>query len=84
MGMLLIGIYNIPFIFLFKKYIYPDYCYAILYYLLIGVFGMVAYHWRENYVAVLQKKKEKKMNLQPIIAKRNELEERVKALIPVA
>lgn len=84
MGMLLIGIYNIPFIFIFKKYIYPDYCYAILYYLLIGVFGMVAYHWRENYVAVLQKKKEKKMNLQPIIAKRNELEERVKALIPVA
>jgi hypothetical protein len=83
-GKITMGLFNIPFIFLFYKFIYPSYILAFLYYVSIGLFGLSAYMWFRNYKSYKIKCKMKKMNLNKIWNKRLELYSKIKKLIPIA
>jgi hypothetical protein len=84
LGMILFGVLNIPYIFLFHAYIYPDYWLATLYYLLIGLFGLAAYEWMLAFTAFREKGMVKKADVSKIIAKRRALNQLIKERIPVA
>lgn len=45
MGMIAMGLFNIPAIFLFHAFVYPSWLLAFAYYWSIGLFGWAAYTW---------------------------------------
>jgi hypothetical protein len=82
MGKIILGLLNIPFIFLFAKFIYPSYWLGFGYYACVGLFGISMYAWFKSYKAIQINKKLEKQDLSKIISKRTELLERIKRLIP--
>lgn len=84
LGTIIIGLVNIPFIFVFYHVIYESYWLGFVYYALIGVFGTIAYKWFENYTFYKVKTKMKQLDHSKMWSKRTELVERINALIPVA
>jgi hypothetical protein len=84
LGMISMGLLNIPFIFLFEAYIYPSYWLGGLYYALIGIFGLAAYMWWINLVRYREKGIVSALDLSKIILKRDDLIQKIKASIPVA
>lgn len=84
LGMIGLGLINIPVIFLFKTFIYPSYWIGFVYYLAIGLFGLAAYMWFVNFKRFKEKGIVSKADLSKFIAKRNELIEKIKNEIPVA
>jgi hypothetical protein len=78
------GLINIPIIFIFYHFIYPNYWIAFGYYLLIGVFGLSAYLWWKNYIQFIEKGFVSKLNLSNTLLKRKELIAKIHAEIPVA
>jgi hypothetical protein len=84
LGMIAMGLLNIPFIFLFEAYIYPSYLLGTLYYALIGLFGLAAYMWWTNLVRFREKGIVSRMDLSKMILKRESLIQKIKATIPVA
>jgi hypothetical protein len=83
-GMIAMGIVNIPVIFVFTNYIYPSYLLAFLYYSLIGLFGLAAYYWWRNFTVFKEKGVVQRMDLSGVIAKRKALLEQIHREIPVA
>ena len=84
LGMIAMGVLNIPIIFLFKAYVYPSYALAILYYFLIGFFGLAAYMWWINLNRFMEKRTVKAFDLSDMIDSRKNLLQKIKASIPVA
>lgn len=84
LGMIGLGLINIPAIFLFEAYVYPSYWLGFLYYSLIGLFGLAAYMWFINFKRFKEKGIVAKADLSKFIAKRNELLEKIKTEVPVA
>ncbi|MDG1333070.1 MAG: 1-acyl-sn-glycerol-3-phosphate acyltransferase [Crocinitomicaceae bacterium] len=81
-GKVAMGFLNIPFIFLFHAYIYPSWWLAILYYFMIGIFGLCAYVWMLNFKDFKVKGVVAKMDTSKLAKKRSELVEKLKAAIP--
>ena len=84
LGLIIMGLINIPIIFIFYHFIYPNYWIAFGYYLLIGVFGLSAYLWWKNYIQFKEKGTVSKLNLSNTLVKRKELIAKIHAEIPVA
>jgi len=84
LGMVVIGIINIPAIFLFYHFIYPSYWLGFIYYGAIGLFGLAAYMWYRNFVRFKEKGIVKKANLSKIVEMRTQLLVKIKELVPVA
>jgi hypothetical protein len=84
MGKIVLGLFSIPFIFLFHNYIYPDYYVSILYYLAIPYFGLVAYKYVMSYKVAKEKLRMSKLDMETLIESRKKLIDRVKNVIPVA
>lgn len=84
LGMVIIGIINIPVIFLFYHLIYPSYWLGFVYYGAIGLFGLAAYMWFRNFVRFKEKGIVKKANLSKIVEMRTQLLVKIKELVPVA
>ncbi len=84
LGMISMGLLNIPFIFLFKAYIYPSYWFGLLYYTMIGLFGLAAYMWWINFTRFREKGVVSRTDLTKMIQKRSDLLLKVKSTIPVA
>ena len=84
LGMIFMGLINIPFIFLFYHFVFPSYWLGFLYYALIGVLGLAAYMWWINFVRFKEKGVIGKMDLSKIVSKRNELLDKIDVQIPVA
>lgn len=84
LGQVVMGLINIPFIFLFYWLVYPSYWLGFLYYFLIGLFGLAAYMWMRNFKSYKTKKEMKKMDVSKFWKRRNELLKRIEAEIPVA
>ncbi len=84
MAKILMGLINIPVIFLFYKFVYPSYWLAFAYYVCIGLFGLAAYMWFRNLKSFKIKGAMKKVDIAKFWAKRAELAEKIKQLIPVA
>ena len=84
LGQIIMGLINIPFIFLFYWLVYPSYWLGFLYYFLIGLFGLAAYMWMRNFKSYKTKGEMKKMDISKFWKRRNELLKRIEAEIPVA
>jgi hypothetical protein len=84
LGMISMGLLNIPFIFLFEAYVYPNFWMGFLYYSFIGLFGLAAYMWWRNYVRFREKGIVVKMDLTAVLQKRSELIKKIHQQIPVA
>lgn len=78
------GLLNIPFIFLFYKFVYPSYWLAFAYYCCIGLFGLAAYMWYRNFKSFKVKGAMKKIDTTKFWNKRMELKNRILELISVA
>jgi len=84
LGMISMGILNIPFIFIFKAYVCPSYLLGMLYYFSIGIFGLSTYMWRRNYVRFREKGLVAKTDLTKLLLKRSDLIEKIHLQVPVA
>lgn len=82
LGKLVIAILNIPTLFLFYYLIYPSVWLSILYFLLIGLFGLAAYVWMINIKSYKIKSILEKQNLDKIIEKRKNLVSQINNIIP--
>jgi 1-acyl-sn-glycerol-3-phosphate acyltransferase len=84
MGMIAIGLLNIPVIFVIYAFVYPSYLIAIGYYLLIGFFGLAAYMWFRHLKRFQQKDIAQQKDLTDWVARRAALIKEVQTEIPVA
>ncbi len=84
LGMISIGLLNLPVIFAFHAFIYPSYLLGILYYHLIGLFGLAAYMWFRHLKRYKEKGRVKQMDLQTRVQQRSELLTEIHNQIPVA
>ena len=84
LGMISIGILNIPVIFLFYAFVYPSYLLAFAYYLSIGLFGLAAYMWFRNLKRRKEKGRAQQNDLETWVQKRAALLSEIHAQIPVA
>lgn len=84
LGMIIIGLVNIPVIFIFYHFVYPSYWLGFAYYAGIGIYGISAYIWVRQLKVFKIKGQMKKVSLDKFWKKRSELLERIKDLIPVA
>lgn len=84
LGMVVMGLINIPVIFLFYHLIFPSYWLGFVYYSLIGLFGLSAYTWMKNYIQFKEKGIVSKTDLSGILAKRKDLIDEIQQLIPEA
>ncbi len=82
LGQIIMGFLNIPAIFLFHAYVYPSWGLAILYYFLIGIFGLCAYVWMLNFKDFKAKGIIMKMDTSKFEAKRAKLVEKLKEVVP--
>lgn len=83
LGQISMGFLNIPFIFLFHAYIYPNWWLALLYYAMIGIFGLCAYVWVLNFKDFKAKGIVAKMDTSKFAEKREKLVEKLKEVLPV-
>ncbi|MFK7786033.1 MAG: 1-acyl-sn-glycerol-3-phosphate acyltransferase [Crocinitomicaceae bacterium] len=81
-GMIAMGLVNIPVIFLFHAYAYPSWGLAILYYFMIGIFGLCAYVWMLNFRDFKAKGIVAKTDTSKFEKKRAELIETLKTAVP--
>ncbi|GAB5416436.1 MAG: hypothetical protein Crog4KO_09770 [Crocinitomicaceae bacterium] len=82
-GKILIGLINLPFIWLFYYLVYPSWWLAIAYYLSIGLFGLAAYMWFRNLEYFKTKGAINKANVEAFIEKRKALVARLEDTLPV-
>ncbi len=83
MGKILMGLVNIPFIFVFYYYIFPSWWLAIAYYFSIGLTGLAAYMWFRYLRDFRIKGILMKTDTSKLFAKREKLEKLLKDVIPV-
>jgi len=81
-GKILMGLVNMPFIWLFYHFIYPSWWLAIAYYFAIGLFGLAAYMWFRNFKYFKTKGAINKANVAAFIKKRTQLVERLESTLP--
>ncbi|MCH2223324.1 MAG: 1-acyl-sn-glycerol-3-phosphate acyltransferase [Crocinitomicaceae bacterium] len=82
LGKLTIGLLNIPVIFAFYYFVYPNWWVSILYYLLIGIFGLAAYISMLKIRDFKKKGIINKTDLSKFIKKREALIEQMKNVVP--
>jgi 1-acyl-sn-glycerol-3-phosphate acyltransferase len=83
-GKILMGLINLPFIWLFYYLIYPSWWMSIVYYLLIGLFGLAAYMWFSNLTQFKTKGAVQKANVDALIKRRVELVARLEDTLPTS
>jgi hypothetical protein len=82
--MIVFGLINIPFIFIFKSWIYPSTGLALIYYLGIGFYGLATYSWFSNLKRFIEKGKTANVDLSKIIEKRKSVFSRIQQEIPIS
>lgn len=81
-GKIVIGLTNLPVIWLFYYFVYPSWWLAIGYYVAIGLFGLAAYMWFRNLKYFKTKGAINKVKMDAFINKRKELVERLGEVLP--
>jgi hypothetical protein len=84
LGMISIGLLNIPVIFLFHAFIFPSYLLGIVYYLFIGLFGLAAYMWFRNLKRYNEKGRAKHLDFESWVTQRSQLLAEIHQQIPLA
>jgi 1-acyl-sn-glycerol-3-phosphate acyltransferase len=81
LGMLLMALFNWPIVSLLNNYLFQNGWIALLYFFTIPIFGVIAYNYKRNFIALKTKQKLQQMDLKDFIAKRQELEERIETIV---
>ena len=81
-GKIVIGLVNLPVIWLFYYFIYPSWWLSIGYYFSIGLLGLAAYTWHLNFVSFKKKGVINKTNIKHLIENRKALVERIETIVP--
>lgn len=81
-GKILIGLVNLPVIWLFYYFVYESWWLAIAYYFAIGLFGLAAYMWFRYLKYFKTKGAINKAKMDAFIKKRKELVERLSETLP--
>ena len=81
-GKILMGLVNLPVIWLFYYFVYESWWLAIAYYFAIGMFGLAAYMWFRNLKYFKTKGAINKAKMDAFIKKRQELVERLSETLP--
>ncbi len=88
LGKISMGLINIPIViglhYLCRGIPGYQWWMALIYYVLIGLFGLTAYMWFRNLHAFKEKRKYKHMKLDSLWKKRQNLAQKIKDVIPVA
>jgi hypothetical protein len=82
LGAIVLGIINIPIMFIFYYFIFPSWVLAITYYLSIGITGLAAYKLVQNYKTFVIKGKVNKVDLTEIFQQREALEKVIQETVP--
>lgn len=82
LGMLAIGLLNMPLIWIIYYFIYPSWLVAIGYYSLIGLFGLATYMFVINLKDFKKKGIVKKTDISKFVAKREALISNMKEVVP--
>lgn len=82
LGMLSIGLLNLPFIYIFYHFIYPSWWLSIAYYTSIGITGFAAYNWMLILKEYQQRGRILKKDTSEIMSTRKELENAIDSFIP--
>ncbi len=80
-GMIAMGLFNLPMIWIFKAFIVDSWSLGILYYLAIGLFGLAAYEWFRSLKLFVEKGKVLQADVHQMIEKRRDLKERIERMI---
>jgi len=82
LGAIVLGIINIPAIFIFYYFVFPSWILAIAYYFSIGLTGLAAYKLVQNYKAFVIKGKVNKVDLTEVLQQREMLEKIIQETVP--
>ncbi|MCB0478746.1 MAG: hypothetical protein KDC84_11305 [Crocinitomicaceae bacterium] len=85
-GKVLIGLFNIPYIFLFYHLVYPSYWLGVIYYFTVpAITGLIAYNWFNRLKILIEKNKIKKakIDLGKFVKKEEELEEKIGQVLEI-
>lgn len=78
------GLFNIPFIFIFHSFVYESWFIAFAYYWSIGILGLCAYEWYLAFSYFKEKGLVNRANTTAIDERRRALAKEIHQLIPVA
>lgn len=81
-GMISMGLINLPVIWLFEAYIYPNYLLAVLYFLCIGLFFMAFVQWKQVFVLLNRRKKISVDKVENAVAWKQKLIAEIKDVLP--
>ena len=82
LGVLALGIINIPVIFIFYYFVFPSWIAAFIYYTTIGMTGLAAYLLVKKFKIYKTKGVINKTDLTGILKKREALETAINATVP--
>jgi hypothetical protein len=80
-GMIAMGLFNLPMIWIFKAFIIDSWSLGILYYFAIGLFGLAAYEWFRSLRLFIEKGQVMKADVKTIVEKRRNLKEQIDGMI---
>lgn len=81
-GKIVMGLVNLPVIWLFYYFIFPSWWMAIAYYAAIGLFGLAAYMWFRNLKYFKTKGAINKAKMDAFIKKRQDLVQQLEEVLP--
>jgi len=79
LGMIVMGLVNIPILFLF-----PSFWLGLLYYLLIGLLGLAAYKWYNTLKFMLKKSKIDSLKFNELSNSRKKILTEIQGILPEA
>jgi 1-acyl-sn-glycerol-3-phosphate acyltransferase len=77
LGMLFMALFNWPIVKFLNDYLFHNGWIALTYFFTIPIFGVIAYYYKDHFIALKSKQKLKSMELKEFVAKRKDLEEKI-------
>ena len=81
LGMLFMALFNWPIVKFLNDYLFHNGWIALTYFFTIPIFGVIAYYYKDHFIALKSKQKLKSMELKEFVAKRKDLEEKIEELV---
>ena len=83
LGMLFMALFNWPIVKFLNDYLFHNGWIALTYFFTIPIFGVIAYYYKDHFIALKSKQKLKSMELNEFVAKRKDLEEKIILMVKV-
>ena len=81
LGMLFMALFNWPIVKFLNDYLFHNGWIALTYFFTIPIFGVIAYFYKDHFIALKSKQKLKSIELKEFVAKRKDLEQKIEELV---